>query len=332
MNSAAYPSPADENRHVLKCTPRIYARTGFWLMLSSLTIGSSRSNLLRTRGQKSLLGAHRMNWLDEFKVLGPSTKTAVDGAVLVILAGNIGDPSLFVRGSSKSIQLFRDSGYTVYLLDVDEFNDYLEFLDGCLPRRKLGYLVKEALLEIPNLVRVQIYAHARYDINLTDPGAELTAIPLSDREPHIYDSHRVYIGDLKIGKPGAAVGLIDLFTCMTVPGVQWPQLLADSTGWLVRTVMPGHSIYFPGTSFPRSRIPSTGILTGYDRNGWLLWLPGVKGVLQTTEPNAAEIVGPNSLLRTAQIRRWLARTLEPFREFRRQLRRRRSLTRRSTQK
>lgn len=272
-----------------------------------------------------------MSWLDEFTVLSPSAKTVTEHAVLVIRAGNLGDPTLFKRGSSSSIQSFRDSGYFVYLLDVDEANDYLEFLNGSLPRRKLGHLVKHAFLEIPNLVRIQFYAHARYDINLTDPGAELTAVPLSHREPHIYDPHRVYIGDLRIGRPGVAVGLIDLFTCMTVPGVQWPQLLADSTGWLVRTVMPGYSIYFPQRSFPRSRIPSVGFFTGYDRRGWLLWLPGVKGVLQVGEPNVSEIVGPEALLKKARVRRWLAAKLESMREFRRQRRRRRSLSRRSGQ-
>jgi hypothetical protein len=235
---------------------------------------------------------------------------------------------IFIRGSQGAIEAFCSLGYAIYILDVNIKTDYLEFCNGGLPKRQLGKIVKESMLEIPQLVRIQIYAHARHDINLTGPGAELSATPISERQPHVYDPHRVFIGGLRIGKPGVAVGMIDLFTCMTCPSVACPQLMADATGWPVRTVAPGYSIYFPSDSrYPRSKLPSTGLLwlSNYDPAGWSLWIPGWSGWLSVSEPNEMEHHGTVAWLTTQSLKRRFAESLERVREWRRTRKRRRAI-------
>lgn len=260
------------------------------------------------------------DWTQHVKLLESRRKGNAPRSSLLIRGGNLLDPALFIQGSQGMIQHLLVQGYDVYLLDVDIRRDYLEFQPaGRLPDRNLGWIVQAALAEIPNLVRLQIYAHARFDINLTDPGAELSAVPIVERAPSEYNAHRVYIRDLRVGRPGPGMGFVDIFTCMTYPEVRWPQLLADTLGWPVRSVAPGYSIYFPQRRrFPCSQIPSLRALSLFrsDPRGWALWFPGWTSILPAYEPSERELSSIEDFVAENRFRRKLGKLLEPFRESR----------------
>jgi hypothetical protein len=278
-----------------------------------------------------MIECKKMNeWRKNIQVL-VSSRDANPVSVLIVRAGNVADPELFHRASRRALEQFSKCGYTVYALDVDIKRDYLEFQNGSLPERKLGDSFREALRELPGLGWIQIYSHARYDVNLTDPGAELSAVPIEKRDPEPYNQHRVYIGDLHVGHPGLPVDWIDLFTCMTRPFVQWPQLMADSLGWVVRSVAPGYSIYFPRHRYPRAQFPSARLISTrkYDPEGWVMWLPGWSRPLPARSPSDSDFCTVEESVRNHAFWHQLAARLEPVREWRKARQRKQVLSRMS---
>lgn len=241
-------------------------------------------------------------------------------SVFIIRGGNIENENLFKKGSLKSLMGFLHNGFSVYLLDIIVDMDYT--IDNKLPKRNLAVIIKEALLNIPKLSRIQIYAHARHDINLTYPGGELSSTPISDRVEDPYNSNRIFIGDLKVGNPHSKTGLIDLYMCMTDPKVRWAQLMSNSLGWVVRTVSYGYSIYFPKhIGYPRSKIASSrySFISEYDPNGWIICIPDNDYSIQTTEPSEFEFLARSDLIQKQEFKRHIAKFFEPFRKKRREI-------------
>lgn len=232
-------------------------------------------------------------------------------ACILVIGENRLDQGMFEHCAVHSLLDFLERGWVVSIIDFG-----IDPKPSPQTNGTHGKVFAWALAHTPRLQYVTIYTHSRYAINLSETGDDLIA-GASSKEP---EDRSLPIRDLTLSSSASPDGWIDVFGCLCRDDAQWPTELASVTGWPVRTVFPGYSVYFPAEfTQPRSSIPFTKFLRDarYIRRGWAVWLPGLAQPVRVSEPSsAARRYGA----RFDTVERWITKFisvgLEPVRDFR----------------
>jgi hypothetical protein len=202
-----------------------------------------------------------------------------ENVALVVVGKNRLDPHLFERCAAYQMGVFLENGWSIKLLDFGFVPGSSE--TGQRPRTP-GAAVAKVLAETDRLRYIVILTHSRRAINLSDSGNDLVVDQPTDGGPPGFR-----IAELRLSASAPDDGWVDVFGCMCRPDVKWAMALAKTLNWPVRTVYPGHGIYFPADrNYPRSAIPLT---RGFSReryraNGWAVWFPGAGRPVRVSEP------------------------------------------------
>ena len=219
------------------------------------------------------LGADGYNiYSDDFKnVIQHSTRSQKDGgareSVFIIQGGNEekGDSELMQRGSRKHIDKFKKDGYDVNILTINKDSDYRKDNPAggkFEPKRYVADIIRNALKNIRNIAKVQIYAHRLQDINLTDE------VMITDRYAKIANMVKewVHTSEFKITHPSANGASIDLFGCNYYEkNSSLGRNISKASGAAVREAKPGYSFAYPDV--PRAQRATFGVY--YDANAWI---------------------------------------------------------------
>lgn len=236
--------------------------------------------------------------------------TGAENMALIVIGENSLDPTIFERCAAHQLDRFLEDGWSVKLLDI-----------GFTAERTLppGAAVAKVLAETGRLRYIVFLSHSRRSINLTVAGDDLVVDQAVDG-----GTAGLRIEQLRLSETAHADGWVDFFGCMCQPGARWPAELAKALNWPVRTVYPGHGVYFPeDRDYPRSAIPLTRpfFLSRYRRNGWAVWFPGAGRPVRVSEPGETATRHRN---RFEFLERLLVAVfsvgLEPLRDLRKRLR------------
>jgi hypothetical protein len=242
--------------------------------------------------------------------------TRVENIALVVIGHNILDPHLFERCAVFHISRFLNDGWSVKLLDFGFVPDGTADI-GEAPSAA-GEAVAKVIAGTDRLRYIVFFTHSRRSINLSNAGDDLVV-----EQPAGGGPPRFRIAQLRLSEGAPKDGWVDVFGCMCRPNVQWPAELAKALNWPVRTVYPGHGIYFPdGRDYPRSAIPLTRFFSQspYRSHGWAVWFPGANRPLRVTEPGeTAERRDSYGYLERLLVAIFSV-ALEPLRDFRKRRR------------
>jgi len=239
-----------------------------------------------------------------------SGAAASSDAALLVIGENRLDQTMFERCATHTLIDFLERGWSVSVIDYG-IEPKLSKSAG----RTHSQVIAEALADTERLRYVTIYTHSRYAINLSETGDDLVAgAPKEGAETSLA------ISDLRLCASAAADGWVDLFGCLCRNDALWPNELADTLGWPVRTVYPGYSIYFPpDADQPKSSIPFTKFLAKarYIKRAWAVWLPNRARPIRVSEPSR---LARRYSTRFDAMERWITEVisvgLEPVRDFR----------------